>query len=209
MRFALSVLFLPCLTSWFHFVVVTLECPRVFRGRRGGDWFHAFSVVIAAIQRLEHLKGGPMSPLISSDTLRVCFTNSSGRMWRGQDALSQHPPPLLLFLLWSYPVAVFSIQSSTLSSKWGSCWHLQSARVCRMVVACKVSLKQRLNFWTCHLVFLSCNRMWTPSFFYKLKMESGRWTLCELFSLTQIPLDSHIHTHAFCHPLTHVILLYW
>lgn len=32
--------------------------------------------------------------------------------------------------------------------------HLQSIRVCRMVVACKVSLKQCLNFWTCHLAFL-------------------------------------------------------
>lgn len=62
-------------------------------------------------------------------------------------------------------------------------WHVLSSRVCRMLVACQVSLKRWLNFWTCHLVFLPCYCMCTWTVFV-LQPEDGirEGGLCMNFS---------------------------
>lgn len=139
-------------------------------------------VMVISIQRLEHLKRGPCHNLSSvRHRVSVLQIHQGGR-GRNRALFHNSPPPLLLFPFWYSPVEILATQSLIQRSKWGSPWHL-CIRVCRMVVACEVSLKQCLNFWTCHLVFLPCNCMWTLLAFV-LQAEEGirEGGLCVNFS---------------------------
>lgn len=137
--------------------------------------FTVSHVMITTIQRLGHLKRGPCHNLSSVRHHGSVLQIHQGGC-RGDRALFLNspptPPPLLLFPFWYSPVEIPATQSSIQNSKWGSPWHFQSSRVCRMVVACEVSLKQCLNFWTCHLVFLPGYCMWTLPVFV-LQAEDG------------------------------------
>lgn len=129
-------------------------------------------VMITTIQRLVHLKRGPCYNLSSVRHRGSVLQIHQGVRGRTGIFFSQQAS-LLLFSFWYSPVEILTTQSLIQNIKWGSPWHFQSIRVCRMVVACEVSLKQCLNFWTCHLVFLPCNCMWTLMPVFVLQAEDG------------------------------------
>lgn len=143
-------------------------------------------VMITTIQWLAHVKRGHVTTCLQWDIMDLFYKfikdNVKGTgLFSHQRGLSS--PPLHLFPFWYSPVEILATQSSIQISKWGSPWHLQSIRVCRMVVACEVSLKQCLNFWTRHLIFFPCYCIWTWPVFV-LQAEDGimEFGLCMNFS---------------------------
>lgn len=179
-----------------------LKLPKHCEVAGEGTDFMVSHVMVTTIQRLTHVKRGPchsLSPVRHHGSVLQIHGGGRGR----DSGLFCSSPPLLLFPLWYSPVELAATKSLIENSKWGSPWHFQSIRVCRMAVACKVSLKQSLNFWTCHLAFLLCNCMWTlPAFV--LQAEDG---LCVNFSHLSHSLSNkhtHIHFTTFPYP-THDI----
>lgn len=149
----------------------------IFKVTVEGIDFMVSHATVTSIQRLTHVKRGPCQGLSSVRHHGSVLQIHHGGRGQNSDLFSNNTPPFSYSHCYS-PVELSAIRSLIENSKWGSPWRVQSIRVCRMVVACKVSLKQWLNFWTCHLAFHPCNCMWTlPAFV--LHAEDG---LCVNFS---------------------------
>lgn len=132
----------------------------------------AIHVTITTFQRLAHLRRGHVTACPQWDDMDLFYKfikdDVKGEFFHTNRPSAAHSYFHFGIPLWRFAVTQCSIQNT----KWGSSWHFQSIRVCRMVVACKVSLKQCLNFWTCHLVFLPCYCMCTLAVFL-LQVEEG------------------------------------
>lgn len=157
-----------------------LNTTIALRGNRSRNWFHGISC------------DGNNHSEISTSEKRQCHSLSSvrhrGPVWqihqggRGRSrALFRNGLRILLFPFWYSPVEIFATHSFGEIRFPLRFW--KSIRMCRMVVACKVSLKQCLNFWTCHLAFLPCKCMWTlPAFVLQAEDGIREVGLCVNFS---------------------------
>lgn len=160
-----------------HYVclpVVAWKYPIKFRGHRWRNWLHGNSCDNNNLSEISTSEKRPCHSLSSVRRHGSVLQIHQG--WRKGWVFSHQPAfscPLSSYFHFGIPLWRFAVtQCSIQNTKWGSSWHFQSIRVCRMVVACKVSLKQCLNFWTCHLVFLPCYCMCTLAVFL-LQVEEG------------------------------------
>lgn len=110
-------------------------------------------VMVKTIQRLGNLKRGHATACLQWEILDPLYKFIKEDM-EGPGFLYDIKSLLLLFVFWYSLLEILATQYLIQSSKWSSLQHFLSNGLCRMVVASKLSLKQCLNFWTCHLVFI-------------------------------------------------------